>query len=243
MSIILSGVIGSQLILGTFNSAYALEIPKDITSTLSDDMKNLLERLQSEENPAAIREIIKEDIFDRNMPIGKIESIMQQITNIAIGSISAPGYNQAKSFIISPLMNLLWPSVDNDYIWKAIRPEVQKMINNSIEDYDFGLKTNQIGGIRNLCEDYIKWLDDEQKSPSEIQRKFTALDSAFVNLLGEFKSTHKVEQLPLYAITSNFHLILASDMVRNAEVRGYDTNTINGYKSRIKERITEYTNL
>ncbi len=242
MSIILSGVIGSQLILGTFNSAYALEIPKDITSTLSDDMKNLLERLQSEENPAAIREIIKEDIFDRNMPIGKIESIMQQITNIAIGSISAPGYNQAKSFIISPLMNLLWPSADNDYIWKAIRPEVQKMINNSIEDYDFGLKTNQIGGIRNLCEDYIKWLDDEQKSPSEIQRKFTALDSAFVNLLGEFKSTHKVEQLPLYAITSNFHLILASDMVRNAEVRGYDTNTINGYKSRIKERITEYTN-
>lgn len=247
MSLIISAVIGSQLMLGTYNSIYAVDIPKEITNNLSSDVKSLLDQLKDEENPTRVREIVNDNIFSRNMPIESIEQVMKQFTSVAIGSFSAPGYNQAKSFIISPLMNLLWPNADNDYIWKAMKPEIQKMINNSIKDYDFGLKTQQIAGIRSAFEDYVKWLNDENKSPAEIQRKFSTLDSLFVQLLGELKSdnaqgAHKLELLPLYTITANFHLIVVSDMVRHAEVRGYDTNTINGYKNRLKERVSDYTN-
>ncbi|WP_251861339.1 insecticidal delta-endotoxin Cry8Ea1 family protein [Clostridium sp. Marseille-Q2269] len=247
MSLIISAVIGSQLILGTYNSIYAVDIPKEITNNLSTDVKNLLDQLKDEENPTKIREIVKDNIFDRNMPIESIEQVMKQFTSVAIGSFSAPGYDQAKNFIISPLMNLLWPNGDNDYLWKAMKPEIQKMINNSIKDYDFGLKTQQISGIRSVFEDYASWLGDENKSQSEIQRKFSTLDSLFVQLLGELKSenaqgAHKLELLPLYTVTANFHLVVVSDMVRHAEARGYDTNTVNGYKNRLKERISEYTN-
>ncbi|GAA0738874.1 insecticidal delta-endotoxin Cry8Ea1 family protein [Clostridium oceanicum] len=246
-SLLLVATIISQFTFSSITSVQAMEIPKEITNTFSNDMKNLIDKLEGENDPTKVREIVEDNIFNRSMPIEKVEEIIKQITNAAIGSFSAPGYDQAKTFLITPLMNLVWPYADNDYIWKAIKPQVQKMINNSLKDYDFGLKTQQINGIRNVCEDYIKWLNDEEKSPSEIKRKFTTLDSLFVQLLGQLKSqnnrgAHRTELLPIYTITANFNLIIVSDMVRHAEARGYDSSTINGYKRRLKERINEYTN-
>ncbi|GAA0741577.1 insecticidal delta-endotoxin Cry8Ea1 family protein [Clostridium oceanicum] len=246
-SLLLVASIFSQITFSSITSVHAIEIPTSIEHSLNEQVDEIMEQL-TKNNVAAEREEVKNVLFGRTMPIEKTEEIIKKV--VSLGLNNAPGIvGTFGGKIGQPLMDMLWPYANQNYLWEKIRAEVEKIVGNKIADSRFQQVKNKLAGLKKATQEYIDWIEaaNEGKDVTDtMKNKLDSLDSLFTSELvqiGDIQNkVYDVEFLPIYVQAANIHLMLLRDVVLNLERTNHTQDEINEYKLELNNKIKEYTN-
>lgn len=130
------------------------------------------------------------------------------IANTLGGAASAAGGGPVASALVSGLVNLLWPSPQED-VWDSIKADVQEVVNQSLSDEVYNRVTAQLTNLKTNIDNYNDAVTDGQN----ITDTYVATRAVFGSLAEFRQQGYEVLLLPMYVQAVNLYLAMLRDGV------------------------------
>ena len=138
------------------------------------------------------------------------------------------------------LVGLLWPASGED-VWSSIRARVEAVVNSKIAEFEYGLVSDDLRGLKAAMDLYHARLIDSTHKTELISEQYTATATAFVTARPHFRAqNYAVMLLPLFAQFANLHLALLRDGVRHGAEWGWPQERIDAEAALLGQLVDEY---
>ncbi|PEQ75712.1 insecticidal delta-endotoxin Cry8Ea1 family protein [Bacillus cereus] len=146
------------------------------------------------------------------------------------------------------IIDLLWPSSGGKNPWQIFMEQVEKLIDQKIEEYARNKALAELEGLGANFELYRVALEEWRENPNisrttrGVRTRFEILDGLFTQYMPSFKvSGHEVPLLTVYAQAASLHLLLLKDVSIFGEEWGLSTAVINNYYKRQMNLTAQYS--
>ncbi|KAG8703028.1 hypothetical protein FRC09_004393 [Ceratobasidium sp. 395] len=155
---------------------------------------------------------------------------------------TALGYIPAVGPIISALVGLFWPKDSAAMgIWEEIKAEVEKMINQKIDEAVFGLMKQELDGLGKACRLYVGVIKANPHDFDSIREHFISVNTVFVQCAPKFQNPgHEWTLGPLFAIFTQIHISLLRDCVLHGSKWGWSSGVYQYYVELTRQTIEDY---
>ncbi|PEV59627.1 pesticidal protein [Bacillus cereus] len=165
-----------------------------------------------------------------------------------LSSLGIPFVGPIVSFY-TKIIDLLWPSSGGKKPWEIFMEQVEKLIDQKIEEYARNKALAELEGLGANFELYRVALEEWRENPNisrttrGVRTRFEILDGLFTQYMPSFKvSGHEVPLLTVYAQAASLHLLLLKDASIFGEEWGLSTAVINNYYKRQMNLTAQYSN-
>jgi hypothetical protein len=139
--------------------------------------------------------------------------------------------------IVSPLVDILWPSGTN--VWQAIKARVEALIEQAFDDYEWNRVSDELTGLKNVTNDYLHSLVLQDND--NIRQKYNVAQELYRDRLPQFQMKgYELLLLPLFAQFSNLHLMLLRDGATKGSAWGWSSQIVDDIRNTLAETITSY---
>lgn len=160
--------------------------------------------------------------------------LARQAVIIGLGSTGTAGK------MTGALVGLLWPASGED-VWSSIRARVEAVVNSKIAEFEYGLVSDDLRGLKGAMDLYHARLIDSTHKPELISEQYTATATAFVTARPHFRAqNYAVMLLPLFAQFANLHLALTRAGVRHGTEWGWPQERIDAEAALLRSLADEY---
>lgn len=141
---------------------------------------------------------------------------------------------------LTDLLEALWPESKED-VWSEIKSQVEALINKKLDDFLYEQVSEDLQGLQNVAEDYLRAISDGYHS-EEIKSRWVALNELILNAKPHFETAgSEFLLLPLFVQFVNLHISILRDMVAFGKTWGCTDAEVADYKQDLSKYIKEYT--
>jgi len=143
-------------------------------------------------------------------------------------------------FILSSLVQVLWPSREED-VWAKIEAKVEALVNRKISEQVWRQVSDALSGLRLVLDDYVYFATHFPDDPKVISEKWNVAQGHFLHDLPAFQSKdYQLLLLPLFAQFGNLHLSLLRDGALFGGSWGWSPAVVDRVKAQLKDAIDQY---
>ncbi|MCP9946826.1 insecticidal delta-endotoxin Cry8Ea1 family protein [Streptomyces somaliensis] len=156
-----------------------------------------------------------------------------------------PGAGGLAGAILGPLMDAWWPNGGED-AWKAVKDDVERIVDEKIDNLYSKLVQNKLKGLKDLSAEYTK----AAKNATTSQSKATAREEwrrvrghILANRQDFMDSDYDWKVLPYFVTLANMHALLLQELIRNEKALEWDKEKTDSYdpvddaKKQLKELL------
>lgn len=143
-------------------------------------------------------------------------------------------------FILGALVNVLWPSREED-VWLKIEAKVEALVNRKLSELVWRQVRDALSGLQLVLDDYLYAARHFKDDPKVISEKWNGAHGHFLHDLPAFQSKgYELLLLPLFAQFGNMHLSLLRDGAQFGEQWGWSQAVVDRVKAQLKDAIDQY---